>query len=142
MKTWTRIWPALPLLALAAGCGGASTDYNDTAAGNMDVNAIADEHLLAADGRARAEAISSGAMPAAATATYDCADGSSFEARFDNASGQATLTGLGDAGIVLTQQRAGSGIWYRNDAVELRGKGREATLSREGSPDLACTARE
>lgn len=50
---------------------------------------------------------------------------------FDNTDNTATVEFRG-AVIKLKQQPAGSGIWYTNDEYELRGKGNDMTLSKDG----------
>lgn len=53
-------------------------------------------------------------------------DGETLEMSFDNSERTATLNFKGET-IDLDQERAASGIWYKNDQYELRGK--EITLN-------------
>ncbi len=78
--------------------------------------------------------------PAIVTARYRCADGTDVVARFDNVANTATFR-IGTARAVLRGQRPASGIWYRGQGYELRGKGRNADLSRPGKPATACVER-
>ncbi|VVT02155.1 conserved hypothetical protein [Sphingomonas sp. EC-HK361] len=87
-----------------------------------------------------ADAASGDGRPANAVARYACEDGSRFVARFDNRAGTVTLNRGGKPFATLTQQRAASGIWYRGDGFELRGKGNAATLTGPGGKSRACTA--
>ena len=58
-------------------------------------------------------------------------DGETLEMSFDNSKGKATMNFKGET-IDLDQQRAGSGIWYTNDQYELRGKGNDISLKKDG----------
>lgn len=58
-------------------------------------------------------------------------DGEKLEMTFNNAKGTATLNFKGET-IELVQERAASGIWYKNDTYELRGKGNDIDLKRDG----------
>ncbi|GAA0736473.1 MliC family protein [Sphingomonas japonica] len=81
------------------------------------------------------------APPLEATAArYACADGSRIDAAFDNRAGTVTLTQGGQRIGVLAQQRAASGIWYRGDGAELRGKGSDATIRLPGDAPIECSA--
>lgn len=78
------------------------------------------------------------APPDVVRATYRCEDGTVLPARFDNAHGIVELTLPDGAAARLTQQRAASGIWYASEGHELRGKGREATITLGAAPPLSC----
>ena len=81
-------------------------------------------------------------LPASRVARYRCGDGSLMLVRFDNAAGTADVELGGSLLGKLDGQRPGSGIWYTRGPIELRGKGREATLTRPDAPDLHCTAQD
>ncbi|MFL9839560.1 MliC family protein [Sphingomonas sp. ST-64] len=74
-------------------------------------------------------------------AHYRCADGARLTARFDPDNGRVTLLRDRERIGTLQQRRAASGIWYVGRGWELRGKGREVTLTQDGKPPLSCTAR-
>ncbi|TAG11854.1 MAG: hypothetical protein EAZ35_11160 [Sphingobacteriia bacterium] len=57
--------------------------------------------------------------------------GQSLEMIFNNTKDIATLVFKGDT-IQLAQQRSGSGIWYQNNQYDLRGKGDDIELSKDG----------
>ena len=50
---------------------------------------------------------------------------------FNNTKATATLNFKGEI-IELAQERAASGIWYKNDNYELRGKGNDIELKKDG----------
>lgn len=83
---------------------------------------------------------SPGTAPAIITARYRCTDGTDLVTRFDNDADTATLR-IGTVRAVLRDQLPASGIWYRGQGYELRGKGRNADLSRPGKPATACVQR-
>lgn len=58
-------------------------------------------------------------------------DGRKLELFFNNTKGIVTLNFDGET-IQLVQQRAASGIWYKNENYELRGKGNDIVLRKEG----------
>ena len=58
-------------------------------------------------------------------------DGKKLEMIFNNTEGTATLNFNGET-IELVQQRAASGIWYNNENYELRGKGNDIELTKDG----------
>ncbi|WP_316804005.1 MliC family protein [Pedobacter nototheniae] len=58
-------------------------------------------------------------------------DGSKLGMVFNNSKNTATLVLSGEK-IELTGQKAASGIWYKNDHYELRGKGRNLELTKDG----------
>ncbi|MGQ1908809.1 MliC family protein [Marinifilum sp. RC60d5] len=58
-------------------------------------------------------------------------DGNKLEMTFNNAKETATLNFKGET-IQLVQQKAASGIWYKNDNYELRGKGEDVELIKDG----------
>lgn len=59
------------------------------------------------------------------------ADDNSLDMTFDNVRGVATIKFNGDT-AQLTSQKPASGIWYKNDVYELRGKGNDLTLTKNG----------
>ena len=58
-------------------------------------------------------------------------DGEKLDISINNTKGTATLNFKGEV-IELAQERAASGIWYKNDMYELRGKGNDIELKKEG----------
>lgn len=58
-------------------------------------------------------------------------DGNELEIEFNNTKGTATFEFDGET-VELKQERSGSGIWYKNDTYELRGKGNDIELKKEG----------
>ncbi len=58
-------------------------------------------------------------------------EGKTIDLAFDNNKGTATVNLNGET-IELKQERAASGIWYKNDIYELRGKGNDVQLTKEG----------
>ena len=65
------------------------------------------------------------------TTTSTDKDGQELEMTFNNTKGTATLNFKGET-IELEQQKAASGIWYKNDHYELRGKGNDIDLTKDG----------
>lgn len=59
------------------------------------------------------------------------AEGTSVEMSFDNDKNEANIDFKGEQ-LVLKGQRPASGIWYKNDHYELRGKGEELELTKDG----------
>ncbi|UHO39187.1 MliC family protein [Chryseobacterium capnotolerans] len=57
--------------------------------------------------------------------------GKTVEVTFDNSKDIATLVFNGE-NLELKGQRPASGIWYKNDHYELRGKGNDIQLSKDG----------
>ena len=76
--------------------------------------------------------------PAAVSARYRCIDGSRLSVRFDNRADTATIARGGATLGTLAGQRPASGIWYKSERLELRGKGRDATFTEPGRPPLPC----
>lgn len=58
-------------------------------------------------------------------------NGKKLEMTFNNSKNTATLLFDGET-IELQGQKAASGIWYKNDHYELRGKGSENELFKDG----------
>ncbi len=56
-------------------------------------------------------------------------DGNKLEMVFDNARGTTTLNFKGET-IELEAQKSASGIWYKNENYELRGKGNDIQLKK------------
>ena len=58
-------------------------------------------------------------------------DGKKLELIFNNMAGTATLN-FNNETIELISQKPASGIWYKNEQYELRGKGNDITLKKDG----------
>ena len=58
-------------------------------------------------------------------------DGKELRMRFNNTKGTVTVN-LDGENILMYQERAASGIWYKNDHHELRGKGNDIQLRKDG----------
>ncbi|HET7119580.1 MAG TPA: MliC family protein [Hanamia sp.] len=58
-------------------------------------------------------------------------DGKKLVLTFNNTKGTTTLDFNGET-IELIAQKAASGIWYKNDHYELRGKGNDIELTKDG----------
>ena len=58
-------------------------------------------------------------------------DGKKLELIFNNIAGTATLN-FNSETIELISQKPASGIWYKNEQYELRGKGNDITLKKDG----------
>ncbi len=58
-------------------------------------------------------------------------DGKKLEMTFNNTKGTATINFNGET-IKLVAQKAASGIWYKNANYELRGKGNDVELTKDG----------
>ncbi|HUH28436.1 MliC family protein [Gelidibacter sp.] len=58
-------------------------------------------------------------------------DGNNLEMAFNNTNGTATLNFKGET-INLLAKKSASGIWYTNDQYELRGKGNDIELKKDG----------
>ena len=58
-------------------------------------------------------------------------DGKKLEFLFNNMAGTATLN-FNNETIELISQKPASGIWYKNEQYELRGKGNDITLKKDG----------
>ncbi|NML06980.1 MliC family protein [Sphingomonas sp. G-3-2-10] len=72
-------------------------------------------------------------------ARFRCMDGTKIAVRFDPDNGRATVARGGKTLAVLQQERAASGIWYKGQGHELRGKGYDMTFTQPNLPPLACT---
>lgn len=70
---------------------------------------------------------------------YICPGGMNFSAAFSKDGELATLTLPGQADIELSRQRSGAGFAYGDSYYELRGRGREATLTAAGR-SMRCHA--
>lgn len=66
-----------------------------------------------------------------ATISYVNEDGKELDVLFNNTKETATATFEGET-IELDQQKSASGIWYKNDQYELRGKGNDIDLMKDG----------
>ncbi|MEZ4909105.1 MAG: MliC family protein [Saprospiraceae bacterium] len=51
---------------------------------------------------------------------------------FNNSQDNVTVIFEGDT-VLLTSQKPASGIWYKNENFELRGKGKETVFSKDGN---------
>ncbi|WP_417889918.1 MliC family protein [Xanthomarina gelatinilytica] len=58
-------------------------------------------------------------------------DGKQLEMTFNNTKGIVTLNFNGEI-FTLNAERAASGIWYKNEDYELRGKGESVELTKNG----------
>ena len=63
--------------------------------------------------------------------SYVDQDGKELEVAFNNTNETATFTFEGET-AELAQQKAASGIWYKNDTYELRGKANDIDLLKDG----------
>ncbi|MFO1160113.1 MAG: META domain-containing protein [Reyranellaceae bacterium] len=79
------------------------------------------------------------AQPPAPEVMYACPGGTDFSAVFSKDGELATLSVPGQPDIELSRQRAGSGFAYGDSYYELRGRGREATLTAAGR-SMRCHA--
>lgn len=59
-------------------------------------------------------------------------NGTVLEITFNNTKGTATLNFKGEF-IELVQQKSASGVWYENENYELRGKGNDIDLKKDGN---------
>lgn len=84
-----------------------------------------------ADGHSREEMHSHVDPDGIVKSTALSKEGIPLELTFNNTENTATLQFEGET-IELAGQRAASGIWYKNDHYELRGKGDEVELTRDG----------
>lgn len=64
------------------------------------------------------------------SASYTNKEGKVLTIDFNNTQGTALLNFDGKS-IKLDQKRSGSGIWYKNDTYDLRGKGNNVTLKKD-----------
>jgi heat shock protein HslJ len=99
--------------------------------------------LLAIAGGAQAQTASTRdsveAQPPGLEVMYVCPGGTDFSAVFSKDGELATLSVPGQPEIELSRQRAGSGFAYGDSYYELRGRGREATLTAAGR-SMRCHA--
>ena len=65
------------------------------------------------------------------TTSYVDEDGKELDVLFNNTKGTATVTFEGET-FELLQEKAASGIWYKNDTYELRGKANDVDLMKDG----------
>jgi heat shock protein HslJ/membrane-bound inhibitor of C-type lysozyme len=79
------------------------------------------------------------AQPPGLEVMYACPGGTDFAAVFSKDGDLATLTVPGQPQIELSRQQAGSGFAYGDSYYELRGRGREATLTAAGR-SMRCHA--
>src|SRR5258708_14246527 len=79
------------------------------------------------------------AQPPGPEVMYACPGGTDFSAMFSKDGDVATLNVPGQPMIELSRQRSGSGFTYSDSYYELRGRGREATLTAAGR-SMRCHA--
>ncbi len=79
------------------------------------------------------------AQPPGPQVMYSCPGGADFAAAFSNDGELATLTVPGQPEVELSRQASGSGFAYTDSYYELRGRGREATLT-AGGRSMRCHA--
>lgn len=78
--------------------------------------------------------------PPAADVMYLCPGGQDFTAHFSDDGDLATLKVAGQPHVDLSRLPSGTGFAYGDSYYELRGRGREATLSMHGSSSFRCRA--
>lgn len=78
--------------------------------------------------------------PPASNVMYLCPGAQDFTARFSEDGDLATLKVAGQPHVDLSRLPAGTGFAYGNSYYELRGRGREATLTVHGSSTVRCRA--
>lgn len=78
-------------------------------------------------------------QPPAAEVMYACPGGTDFSAVFSKDGELATLNVPGQPEIELSRQRSGAGFAFGDSYFELRGRGREATLT-AGGRSMRCHA--
>ncbi len=78
-------------------------------------------------------------QPPGSEVMYACPGGTDFSAAFSQDGELATLTVPGQPEIELSRQRSGSGFAFGDSYYELRGQGREATLTAAGR-SMRCHA--
>lgn len=74
-----------------------------------------------------------------ATASYACDDGTTLNVRY--VQDAAYVTPGDGAELMLPQERAASGVWYRTPQHEWRGKGEEMTWTVGRRVPVACRLR-
>ena len=65
------------------------------------------------------------------TISYVDEDGKELDVLYNNTKETATVSFEGET-IELAQQKSASGVWYKNDQYELRGKGNNIDLMKDG----------
>ncbi len=65
------------------------------------------------------------------TTTSTDKDGKKLDVLFNNTKGTATVNFNGET-IELAQEKSASGIWFKNENYELRGKGNDIELKKDG----------
>jgi membrane-bound inhibitor of C-type lysozyme len=75
-----------------------------------------------------------------AVVQYHCDDGTRFTVRFDDSADTATVTGIGNAPVVLPQQVTADGFDYGNGEYDLRGRGDDAMWKAGDKPKVKCSA--
>ena len=79
------------------------------------------------------------AQPPAAQVMYACPGGTDFTVDFSKDGDLATISVPGQPEVELSRQRSGSGFAFGDSYYELRGRGREATLT-AGGRSMRCHA--
>lgn len=141
--------PGADVYNLAAVDKEALDNAREKAAREAEEERIAEERAQA-EANAVAENAVEGATPATepspqpvadsrSAARYRCMDGTKIAVSFDPGKGRATVVRAGKTLAVLQQERAASGIWYKGQGHELRGKGYDMTFTQPNLPPLACT---
>jgi membrane-bound inhibitor of C-type lysozyme len=97
--------------------------------------------IMAADLPAPPAVLASG-MPATASALYVCSGGGTVRVKFDNRADTATIATDETGPVTLLGQRPASGIWYAGGGYDLRGKGREATITMPRGTAVTCIAKD
>lgn len=119
-------------LALLGGCGadepGRADETRERAAQAVPVVAVT--------GAERQTAAQASVIETA----YVCANGQNLSVVFDNPREMATVRAGNGEAVDLRQERAASGIWYKTDGYELRGKGRDAVWISPERGETTCVA--
>lgn len=95
--------------------------------------------LMPAAASASAQQPPPAAEPQGTEVMYECPGGTDFTVAFSKDGELATLNVPGNPEIELSRQRSGSGFTYGDSYYELRGRGREATLTAAGR-SIRCHA--
>ncbi|MDF7775160.1 MliC family protein [Sphingomonas sp. AOB5] len=118
-------------------------DTRETAAREAEDKRLAEERAQAEANAAAENAMLENATvaeaPAPVNARYRCMDGTKIAVRFNPANGRAAVARDGRVLAVLQQERAASGIWYKGNGHELRGKGDDLTFTQPNLPPIPCT---
>jgi heat shock protein HslJ/membrane-bound inhibitor of C-type lysozyme len=121
----SRVLPAFVVLAIIAGTAAAQTPAAPPA---TPPAALPAQRTPTVEGK-----------PPGPEVRYICPGGTDFSALFSRDSDLATLLVAGQPEIELPRQPSGSGFAYGDSYYELRGRGREATLTAAGR-SMRCHA--